>query len=255
MPMAMPSKPVQRLIPCVLVAVAAIFTGAGPALAGYGPPPGGPPGGPGPGGYNCVITSRTVDPYEATTIGPLRVGALRVIVRIRAYTFPDPVQVTITEPFSAAGACQGGAEPHIRGFHVIGGVGILVDLASSPFGSFPEPVLLTIREVGIKDVSTLEITTLGGRRLIKVSGPRTREPWTVKADTSAGWAVLVNNPKPPRRHHRHAPSTRRHPAAGDSGTLTAALLPAGAWSPGLGVLALADGRLVLTASGHAADAR
>ena len=109
--------------------------------------PPGPPGGPAPGGSNCVITSRTVDPYATFTIGPLRVGALRVTVRIRAYTFPDPVQVTITEPFSAAGTCQGGPEPHIRGFHVIGGVGILVDLASAPFGRFPKPVPVTIKVI------------------------------------------------------------------------------------------------------------
>jgi hypothetical protein len=255
MPLAMQGKLIRRLIPCVLVALAAISSGAGPAMAGYGPhgPPG-PPGGPGPGGFNCVITSRTVDPYATVTIGPLRVGALRVTVRIRAYTFPDPVQVTITEPFSATGACQGGPEPHIRGFHVIGGVGILVDLASAPFGRFPKPIPITIRDVRINGFSTLDITTLGGRSLIKVSGRRARQPWTVDADTSTGFAVLVNNRKLPRRPRRHAVSAGRHRTVIEPMTLTAALCPAGTRLPGLGVLALDSNGHGITTGGQA-DAR
>lgn len=251
MTLAMPSKMIRRLVPCALVVMTAISFSAGPALAGYGPP--GPPGGgPGPGGYGCVVTSRTVRP-DGATIGPLQVGVLRVTVTIPPDTFPVPVQVTITEPFSEFGLCLGGPVPHVRGFHVIGGVGILVDHWGSPFGKFPHPISVSMRDEGRTDYSHIDVMTPTGRTIIRLSGVHTRYPWKVSTETSASWIVLADDQLPPPWFFGRRASVRDDPAIRATG-LTAALLPAGRPAPGLGVLTASAG-LALTAGGRPADGR
>lgn len=252
MTLAMPGKLVQRLFPCALVAVTAISFSAGPALAGYGPP--GPPGGgPGPGGYNCVVTSRPVGPQGAT-IGPLQVGVLRVTVHVPPDTFPVPVQVTITEPFSEFGPCQGDPEPHVRGFHVIGGAGILADRRGSPFGKFSHPISVFMQDVGRTRFSNIDVLSRTGRTIIRLSGAHTRYPWKVSTDTSTSWTVLADDQLPPPWFYGHGTSKRHHrgiPATG----LTAALLPAGLHAPGLGVLTAPAAGGALTSGDRPADGR
>jgi hypothetical protein len=231
----------------------AISFSAGPALAGYGPP--GPPGGgPGPGGFNCVVTSRIVRP-DGATIGPLQIGVLRVTVHIPPDTFPWPVQVTVTEPFSIFGLCQGGPEPHIRGFHVIGGAGILVERFGSPIAKFPHPIYLSMQDVGRTDFSNLDVVTPAGRVIIKLSGTHTRNPWKVSADTSRSWIVLADDQLPPPWWlGRHDSSSHRDQGAARTG-LTAALLPAGLQAPGLGVLTAPSAGRALTAGSRPAGGR
>jgi hypothetical protein len=252
MTLAMPGKLIRRLVPCALAVMTVISLSAGPALAGYGPP--GPPGGgPGPGGFNCVVTSRTVRP-DGATIGPLQIGVLRVTVHIPPDTFPWPVQVTVTEPFSIFGLCQGGREPHIHGFHVIGGAGIFVERFGSPIEKFPHPISLSMQDVGRTDFSNLDVVNAADRVIIKLSGTHTRNPWKVSADSSTSWIVLADDQLPPPWLGRHDSPARHDQRAAGTG-LTAALLPAGLQAPGLGVLTAPSGGLALAAGGRPADGR
>ena len=75
-----------------LSAVAAISLAApaNAAPANYGPPQP-PPTQPPPGGFNCILTSRTIRPWGGR-IGPLRDGTLRITIIVPQYTFPVPVQ-------------------------------------------------------------------------------------------------------------------------------------------------------------------
>jgi hypothetical protein len=220
----------------VLGAVTLVSSGG--ALA-YGPPfP--PPGPPGPGAYNCVVTSRQVDPVAGGVIGPLQVGELLVEVRVPAHTFPRPVQVTLTDPYSPSGACQ--SHPAFRGRafrgdRLIGGVGILVGLPGVFYGRFPGSVTLSLEpDINAHEFQSEDIASAGGALIEQVSGARSHRPVTLSADDSPEFFVLVRS-----QHwlYGHGVARWLHGSAIVPATevITAALLPAGSLLPGLGVLA------------------
>jgi hypothetical protein len=177
-----------------------------------------------------------------------------VTVQVPQDTFPVRVQVTITEPFSEFEPCQGDPEPHIRGFHLIGGVGILVDRWGAPFGRFSHPISVSMRDVGRTDFSNIDVVSRTGRIIIRLSGAHTRYPWKVSTYTSTSWTVLGDDQLPPPWFGRHGTS-KRHSRGFLTTGLTAALLPAGLRAPGLGVLTAPDAGLARTAGGQPADRR
>jgi hypothetical protein len=211
------------------LSAAAAFCLAAPANAAgtnYGPPPP-PPNQPPPGGFNCILTSLTVGPQGAL-IGPLSDGALRITITIRRHTFPVPVQVTITEPYSRSGACQG------------------VPIASELYGQFPRPLRLRITAFDAAGPEEVGVVGASGG-LTVISWRRHAGPITVRVSTSEVLAVFAGS----RRHRHHGNTTsrmRRDSATGETEQLTAALLPTGSWPPGLGVLATGDSGFLLSAS-------
>jgi hypothetical protein len=243
-----------RFTEAALASVAFLAVSSSTALAAYGPPPP-PPGQPVPGGYNCVITSRLDPAFEKVIIGPLRVGDLIVLLQIPAYTFPGPVQVTITEPFSANGACQGGATGNFgfKGYHLLGGVGILIGLRNAAYGTFPHPVRLRINEIELHNLQALELASVSGNHARGIGNRRTHGPFTIRIRHSAEFIMLD------KLRHPHAAAVARHSRPSTqfpvSELLTASLLPATAPVPGLGVLALTAGGSALTSGGTAALGR
>lgn len=229
------------------LSAAAAFCLAAPANAAgtnYGPPPP-PPNQPPPGGFNCILTSLTVGPQGAL-IGPLSDGALRITITIRRHTFPVPVQVTITEPYSRSGACQGVPIASLAGFRVMGGVGIEVTAANELYGQFPRPLRLRITAFDAAGPEEVGVVGASGG-LTVISWRRHAGPITVRVSTSEVLAVFAGS----RRHRHHGNTTsrmRRDSATGETEQLTAALLPTGSWPPGLGVLATGDSGFLLSAS-------
>jgi hypothetical protein len=234
----------------IVIAVSVLLAFRPDLALAYGSPPS-PPGPPGPGGINCVVTSRLAPSYENVTIGPIRIGELLVTLRIPAYTFRSPVQVTITEPFSSGAACQGGPTGNFgfRGYHVLGGIGILIGLGYTGYGTFPHPVRLRIDEVRLHDLRSLELASVTVGRATAVSSRRTRGPFVLSIRRSAEFVVLDRLKPPsrhrPARHHRRGPSDAQNAARLD------AMLRPGMPAAGLGVLRLP----VLHAGGAAALAR
>jgi hypothetical protein len=241
---------VLHLAVIALSAVAAISLAApaNAAPANYGPPQP-PPTQPPPGGFNCILTSRTIRPWGGR-IGPLRDGALRITITIPQYTFPVPVQLTLTEPYSRSGPCQGVPLTRLRGFRLVGGIGIAVTLANSPYGLFPHRIRLRIGAISVAGFESEEVGVVGRNGHVSViAGRRHEGPVSIWARTSEVLAVFVETRKP-RRLGR---PTSRPGVAGETERLTAAMLSAGAWLPGLGVLSTADSGVLLSAS--AAQAR
>jgi hypothetical protein len=246
---------VLRLATVSLSAVAAFSLAipANAALTNYGPPPP-PPHQPPPGGFNCILTSRTIHPWGGR-IGPLSDGALRITVTIPPYTFPVPVQVTITEPYSRFGACQGVPVTRLHCFRLIGGVGIEVTLANAFYGLFPRRIQLRIGRINVSGFEFEEVGVVGGNGHVTVVGARRHEgPITIGVRTSEVLGVFVKT----RRHfHLGGTTSRQRHGNGDAvppgELLTAALLPAGSRLPGLGVLAAAEAGSLLSAP--PADAR
>lgn len=233
-----------------LSAVAAISLAApaNAAPANYGPPQP-PPTQPPPGGFNCILTSRVIRPWGGT-IGPLRDGSLRLTITIPPYTFPISVQVTITEPYSGSRACQGAPVTRLRGFRLVGGIGIEVTLANAPYGLFPHRVRLRIGAIKIARFESEKVGVVGGNGQVTViAGRRHEGPISIGARTSEVLAVFVET-----RKRSHLGRTRPRHGNGDAAPteelLTIALLPAGYWRPGLGVLAAA-GTGSLLAAAHA----
>jgi hypothetical protein len=220
------------------ILVAASAASANAAQAGYGPPlP--PPGNPLPGGFTCIVTSQLVPDFETKVIGPLRIGDLILTMRIHPYTFTGPVQITVTEPYSPHGSCDGGAAGNFgfRHYKVIGGIGISAGLANEPsYGHLRKSIGLKVNEIRIHNLQSLELAQVTGQHATEVSRRRSRGPFklALKLATSE-WIVLV-------RHHRarHGGVTARGAAGpaqlSGSRALMAALLPAGLALPGLGVL-------------------
>jgi hypothetical protein len=230
----------RQLVRCAAVTTAisatVLLSSFGVALA-YGPPP--PPGQPVPGEYNCIITSRTVGPFGAT-IGPLWIGAIRALLEIRPHTFPLPVQVTITAPYSPIGACQGGPLADPDGYRVIGGVGVLVTRSNVPFGPFPRPLFLQIAASHIRGFRSLEIAALGGNGgLTVVARSQTQWPITVAVGTSTDYVVFAAAGWLPGSRHQTASARRQGDMAMPAAELlSASLLPTGSAVPGLGVVLL-----------------
>jgi hypothetical protein len=215
---------------------------ANAAVANYGPPlP--PPNQPPPGGFNCVLTSRTIKPWGGR-IGPLRDGALRITITIPQYTFQAPVQLTITEPYSRFGPCPGVPFTRLRGFRLFGGIGIAVTLANSPYGLFPHRIRVRIGAINVPRFEAEDVGVIGRNgRVSVVAGRRHEGPISIEVRTSEVLAVFVETRKP-RRLGRPA---ARLGGAGETERLTAALRPTGAWLPGLGVLSTADSGVLLSA--------
>jgi hypothetical protein len=215
---------------------------ANAAVANYGPPQP-PPNQPPPGGFNCILTSRTIKPWGGR-IGPLRDGALRITITIPQYTFPVPVQLTITEPYSRFRPCQGVPLTRLRGFRLFGGIGIEVTLANSPYGLFPHPIRLRISAINVARFEAEEVAVVGRNGHVRIiAGRRHEGSISITARTSEVLAVFVETRKP-RRPGR--PGSRPG-GAGETERLTAALRPGGAWLPGLGVLSTADSGVLLSA--------
>jgi hypothetical protein len=241
----------QRTAIAVIALIAPVLATCGTATAAYGPPL--PPPGPPIGGYECILTSQLVPDFAARTIGPLRDGELLITLHIRAYSFAGPVQLTITEPYSRSGGCDGGPKISRRGlggFTPIGGVGVLIGLASESYGRFLKPVTLRIKDTDLNSFEIGDVAPLYGNHVGK-GGRRTHGTVTLSVDTSSDWVFLVKQLK---RVHAHTTSdnsrdSRQLPAAV---TVTATLLPAGRQVPGTGVLVPAGNGHALSTRGSAA---
>lgn len=238
-----------HLVAASLSAVAALSLAipANAALTWYGPPP--PPNQSTPGGFNCILTSATVRPGGGT-IGPLGDGALKITITIPPSTFPIPVQVTITEPYSGSGACQGVPVANLAGFRIVGGIGVEVTQANGLHGQFPHRVRLQIGALDAAGFRFEEVGAVGANGQVTAgTGRRHEGPITLGLSTSEVLAVFVKT----RTHGSQGNTTsgRRHGhAILASERLTAALLPAGSWLPGLGVVATGHNGFLLSA-GHA----
>ena len=244
-----------HLAAATLSAVAAMFDGGArertpaelrtAATAAYSPPPG---------GFNCILTSRTIGPWGGR-IGPLRDGALRITIVIPRYTFPVPVQLTITEAYSRYRPCLGVSVARLRGFRLFGGVGIEVTLGESPYGLFPHRIRLRIRRINVP-------VRVGGSRRSRSNGGVTVIAGRRHDGTSQHRGVNVRGTRgvrrgpeaPPRQHDVETARRSRHRGdrAADRGAAAWRL-----WLPGLGVLAAGDSGVLLSASmqapGHRND--
>ena len=253
----MPFKSGRKLTQRIATGLAAVLlpavTGSGVALA-YGPPfP--PPGPPTTGGFECILTSQIVPDFAGKTIGPLRDGDLLVSVHIRAYTFNGPVQVTLTEPYSPGGGCDGGPRIPSRGlggFKPIGGIGVLIGLTNEPYSHFPRPVTLHVRDVDLTRTELGEVEPLNGNR-VGHGGPTTHGTVTLALRSSSDWVYLVKHLK--RTHARTTARTRPAHSRAEVLTLTGALLPPGASQPGLGVLLPTNSGSTLSFGGATATGR
>jgi len=251
-------KAIRKMAAIGAGALAPVVVATGVAQAAYGPPP--PPGPPGTGGYECILTSQDVPDFAPRTIGPVRDGDLLVTLHIRAYSFDGPVQVTLTEPYSAGGGCNGAPRisgRDLHGFKPIGGIGVLIGLTNEPYGRFLRPVRLTIADPRLSRAEIGEIAPLYGNRLgardIRAHG----DSVTLYIESSSDWAFLVKRLR--GRAHRLERTTaqrlrrfRQGPAAL---TVTAALLPRGSALPGNGVLVAAGNGYPLSTRDSAARAK
>jgi hypothetical protein len=247
-------KSSRRLAAVAALSLVPVLAGSGLAMAAYGPP--GPPGPPGTGGYECILTSQIVPDFAGRTIGPIRDGELLVTLHIRPYTFPGPVQVTLTEPYSAGGGCDGGpsiSTSGLGGFRPIGGVGVLIGLTNEPFGRFPKPVSLTIKDTDLNRFEIGEVAPLDGNH-VGSGGLRTHGPVTLSVRSSSDWVFLIKHLT--RIHSRTASRnsrvSRQVPA---TVAITAALLPRGSVLPGNGVVQYAGNGHALTTRGSTALSR
>ena len=177
------------------------------------------------------------------------VGRLLAEVRIRRHTLPHRrFQLTITAPYSRRGSCRGGrgiGNGGFPGYHAVGGIGITISLHGALYrGPLARPIGVTLRSHAIKASSL--VVVWDGRRFVEsrahVSPGRVR----LRIRRGSDYAVLSRN----RHHHHHhgratVPAAYRSSAGAGTGQglvaraalLPAVLLPAGAPSAGLGVLA------------------
>lgn len=233
-------KLVQHLPSMAIVGVVMLALNSGIALAAYGPPA--PAPAPVPGGFSCVVTSQTVSP-AGKLIGPLRLQGLVATIRVRKGNFGGSTQITITEPFTRSGACQGGpgvGNAGFGGYRALGGVGILVQVSGSAWpGTFRRPISLHLASRSIRRSS--RVVVWNGMRFARAPHAvvRRRSAW-VPVAANSDVAVLTRI-----RSSRRSDSTRAVRLASAVGTrgasreLLAALFlrPAGWPLPGLGVMA------------------
>jgi hypothetical protein len=229
----------RQLACAAMVSAAMLAANSGIALAGYGPPP--PPPAPVPGGFSCVVTSRTVGP-AGKVIGPLRLHGLVASLRVRG-AFRVPVQITITEPYAQSGACQGGpgiGNAGFGGYRPVGGVGVLVQLNGVAYrGIFARPLVLRLSSRSITRSSL--VVAWNGMRFVTVPHAVVRRGLArIRVRASSDFAVLTHV------RHRRGPDARqalrRSPAtavgtSGSSPDLSAAIfrLPSGLPPAGRGV--------------------
>jgi len=222
----------------VVMSAVMLVANSGIALAngpGYGPVIPAPD--PVPGGYYCIVTSRTVVP-AGTVIGPLRLDKLGFRLRVRRGTFPAPVQITITEPYARTGACQGGSaigDAGFRGYRAVGGVGILVQRGGVAYpGTFARRLRLRLTSPAITRSSHLAVWN--GNRFVEAPRfvVRDRRIW-VGVHVSSDYAVLTRTRQLRRldasQTMRQAPTAAVEAASPD---LIAAIfrMPAGLAPPG-----------------------
>ena len=116
------------------------YAGQLPALA-YGPPPPPPVA---PGGYQSVVTSRTVGPGGADIV--INIGACRASLRVPPGTFSTQVQLTITAP--AVPAIGNAGHP---GYRAICGIGVGITVNGKIYtGTFGHRLVLTISGFAIR---------------------------------------------------------------------------------------------------------
>jgi hypothetical protein len=231
--------------------LAAVLIGTSATALAYGPPPPPPPGPPG--GYECIVTSETISP-SGGIVGPLQVGTILVTLTIPPGAFSEPAQVTITEPYSLSGGCNGGFMPAFRHLRVVGGVGVLAEIGNSPVRYFPTPLFIRIQETKIIGFSTLEVVPLGGNGGVVVIGKHSHNPVTLKVRRPTDYVVLVNGRLPGCGCHTTTGRRFGHYSLAGGDVLTAALQPAGQRLPGLGVL-ISDSGLALSSGSPQAGAR
>ncbi len=210
------------------------------AQASYGP---NLPAGPAPvPGASCVVTSQTVGP-AGTMIGPLDLGSLAGVLRIRRGTFTRPVQLTVTQSGTQGHGCQAGRAnwPAMRGYRVVGGIGILVQRGGASFPSqYGRPVMLRLSSRTIR-ASSLVVRWWRGRVIVVRAAVTGHGSARIPVLGNASYAVLT----PARELDRLLASTTPGPRAGRAAARKQAALladgallrPAAAPRPGAGVLA------------------
>jgi hypothetical protein len=213
----------------VIGVIAVVTASSGVADASYGPPP--PPVVPVPGGYYCVVTSRTVG----------QPGKLIARLRLPRDTFLTPIQLTITEPYGRNGNCHGRPElgdAGRPGYWAVGGIGILVQRNGTRYrGAFAKPLGLRLRSRWITRRSL--VVVWNGRRFVNVRGAVIRRGRArIRVHANGDFAVL--SPLGYLRRSGYIIALRhqvaRTPAPG--GDFLAALLrmPGDSQLPGLGVV-------------------
>jgi hypothetical protein len=233
---------VRKLATVAICGAAVLAANPGVALA-YAGPPGPPPSGLVPGGFSCVVTSRTVGPAGAL-IRSLTLHGLVASLRIRAGTFSVPVQLTITEPYGRGRNCQGGpgiGNAGFRGYRAVGGIGLLVQVGGQTYqGTFAKPLILRLTSALIRRSSL--VAAWGGTRF--VLGPNTvARPGSavVRVAANGDFAVLTRDTKllgpAATLAFRRASAATMAAMPGRGLPAEAFLLAAGAPPPGLGVIA------------------
>jgi hypothetical protein len=222
----------------VIGVIAVVTASSGVADASYGPPP--PPVVPVPGGYYCVVTSRTVG-QPGKLIARLRLPEMTARLRIARDTFLTPIQLTITEPYGRNGNCHGRPElgdAGRPGYWAVGGIGILVQRNGTRYrGAFAKPLGLRLRSRWITRRSL--VVVWNGRRFVNVRGAVIRRGRArIRVHANGDFAVL--SPLGYLRRSGYIIALRhqvaRTPAPG--GDFLAALLrmPGDSQLPGLGVV-------------------
>jgi hypothetical protein len=253
MPFLRGHRVLRRILLPVITLIVALFGYSGSALA-YGPPPPSVP--PGVGAFGCVLTSRDVSSF-GSTIGPLADGALVVTLHIGALRLRHPVDVTITEPYSPSGSCASDPASAGRGFHIVGGVGVVMGNASDLFLRFPGTVWLTITYPGQTRFERGEVVPLGDGGG-DAGGIRTHGTVTIAVDNPSDWLYLVRNLRPDQGRGSGADAMHRERdprLISAAVTVTSALLPHGMAAPGTGVVLAPDTGHALTAGGSSTTAR
>jgi hypothetical protein len=191
MPQIFRSRLVRRIALAAIGGAALLLADSGVALAGYGPPvPPTPP----PGGIFCVVTSQTVG-VAGKVIGPLRLGALTATVTIRPRTFLAPVQLTVTQPFGPSTVCPGNSgigNAGFRGYHAVGGIGIVVQRGGSNFRGFFRGLIIVHFSSPLITRSSL-IVAWNGRHFVRVPSAVSRGAATTALVQPANLAVLSRN--------------------------------------------------------------
>ena len=210
------------------------------AVASYGPNlPAGPTPVP---GASCVVTSQTVGP-AGKVIGPLDLSGLTGMLRIRRGTFTGPVQLTVTQPAARGHGCQAGRGtwPAMRGYRVVGGVGILVQRGGASYRSrYGRPLMLRLSSRTIR-ASSLVVRWRRGHMSVVRAAVTGRGSARIPVPGNASYAVLT----PSRQLARLLASTTAGRPAARAALLSrtawltggALLRPAGAPQPGAGVRA------------------
>ena len=232
--------PVRTLAALAIGCATLLAADPAAAQASYGP---NLPAGPAPvPGASCVVTSQTVGP-AGKVIGPLHLSGLAGVLRIRRGTFTGPVQLTVTQSAAQGHGCQAGRGtwPAMRGYRVVGGIGILVQRGGASYRSqYGRPVLLRLSSPTIR-ASSLVVSWRHGHMTVVRAAATGHGSARIPVLGNASYAVLT----PARKLARLLASTTAGPHAGrPAGRAQAALLadgsllrPAATPQPGAGVLA------------------